>query len=370
MSTASRPNRRSLALPALLSAILLATWPPGLSGVVQDASSAAVTEAPTAVTAYSAAVTASSATVTEASTAVTTTRVAAAIPDAASGGSPSNMDQLRASLEQMAAGHAGIVGISVRNLHSGEALSIRGHETFPSASLIKVAVMVALFHEVEEGRVQLDERTTMIARDRVGGSGILKHMQSGTAITMEDAAWLMITLSDNTATNLILDKVDVRPVGVKMEALGLPRSKIHSKTFRRETSIAMDSSVVYGLGVTTPDETVELFRLLHEGRAVSPALDSLAIRILLANQDGTMLTRWLPPGTPVAHKSGTVDRARNDCGILYTPAAPIAICVMTRENEETTYAVDNPAHLMIAGMARETFRHFNPEVPLPELPRF
>ncbi len=285
-------------------------------------------------------------------------------------GSAPDTGQLGAELERIAEEHAGTVGISIRNLDTGEALSIRGHETFPSASLIKVAVLVTLLHEVEEGRIGLDERTTMIARDRVGGSGILKHMHSGITLTLEDAAWLMITLSDNTATNLILDKLDVRPVWTKMEALGLPHSKIHSKTFRRETSIAMDSSVVYGLGVTTPDETVELFALLHEGRAVSPALDSLAIRILLANQDGTMLTRWLPPGTQVAHKSGTVDRARNDCGIMYTPAAPIAICVMTRDNEETTYAVDNPAYLMVARVAQETFRHYNPGVPLPDLPGF
>jgi beta-lactamase class A len=374
MATVSRPNRRGLALPALLSAVLLATWPPALAGDVQGISPAA---SPTTKVAAAAipAVNIPAAPIiaisgAPAATTYATSVIPAATTDASSGGSPSLMDQLRASLERLAAGHGGIVGISIRNLESGESISIRGHETFPSASLIKVAVMVALFHEVQEGRMQLDERTTMIARDGVGGSGILKHMRSGTSLTMEDAAWLMITLSDNTATNLILDKVDVRPVGVKMEALGLPHSKIHSKTFRRETSIAMDSSVVYGLGVTTPDETVELFGLLHEGKAVSPALDSLAIRILLANQDGTMLTRWLPPGTSVAHKSGTVDRARNDCGIMYTPAAPIAICVMTRENEETTYAVDNPAHLMIAAMARETFRHFNPEVPLPELPRF
>jgi beta-lactamase class A len=281
---------------------------------------------------------------------------------------PSDTAALRAELERIAASHAGVVGISLRNLDTGEALSLRGHETFPSASLIKVAVLVTLLDHVHHGRMSLDERTTMIARDRVGGSGVLPRMASGLNPTLEDLAWLMIIISDNTATNLILDKVDVRPVGTKMEALGLPRSKIHSKTFRRETSIAMDSSVVYGLGVTTPDETVQLFALLHEGKAVSPALDSLAIRMLAANQDGTMLTRWLPSGTQVAHKSGSVDRARNDCGILYTPAAPVALCVMTRENEDTSYGVDNPAHLLVAGVAREVFRHYNPGVELPAIP--
>ena len=290
-----------------------------------------------------------------------------AIPSA-SATTPADTARLRAELERIVADHAGTVGISMRNLATAERLSIRGDETFPTASLIKVAQLVALLGEVEEGRMRLDERSTMIGRDRVGGSGILKHMASGTALTLEDLAWLMITLSDNTATNLLLDKLDVRTVGAKMEALGLPHSKIHSKTFRRQTSIAPDSSALYGLGVTTPDETVELLALLAEGRAVSPAMDSLALAMLAANQDGNMMVRWLPPGTRVAHKTGSVDQARNDCGIIYSPAAPIALCVMTRENEDTSYAVDSAAHLLIARIGRAVFRHYNPEVKLPDTP--
>jgi beta-lactamase class A len=145
---------------------------------------------------------------------------------------------------------------------------------------------------------------------------------------------------------------------------------VHSKTFRRATSIAPDSSARYGFGVTTPDETTTLFALLHQGRAVSPALDSVAIRMLFGNQDANMMTRWLPDGTDVAHKTGSVNESRNDCGIMVTPAAPIALCVMTRENEDTTYRVDSPAHLVIARIAREVFRHYNPEAELPDLPSF
>jgi beta-lactamase class A len=276
--------------------------------------------------------------------------------------------ELRRALEPITSQFRGIAGISVRNLSTGEALSLRGDEKFPSASLIKVSILVALLEEVEQGRMQLDERSTMIARDRVGGSGILKHMQPGSDPTIEDLAWLMITLSDNTATNLLLDKLDIATVGAKMEALGLPRSKVHSKTFRRQTSIAMDSSALYGFGVATPDEMVELFALLHEGRAVSPAQDSVAMQMLFANQDGTMMVRWLPGRTRVAHKTGSVDQTRNDCGIMYTPSAPIALCVMTRENEDRSYAVDSSAHLFIARVAREVFRHYNPTVELPSLP--
>jgi len=266
-------------------------------------------------------------------------------------------------------GYAGVAGVSVANLRTGETLSIRGAEPFPSASLIKVAVLVALLEEVKNGSIRLDERIGMIARDRVGGSGVLKHMASGLSLTVEDAAWLMITVSDNTATNLLLDRLNVRTVWSRMEALGLPRTKIHSKTFLRATSVAMDSSVKYGLGVTTPDETVRLFTLLHQGRAVSPALDSLALRMLRANQDPGKLQRWLPENLDAAHKTGDVDQARNDCGILYGAEAPVAVCVMTRENQDKSYLPDNPANLLIARIGREVFRHYNPAAQLPPLPR-
>ena len=276
---------------------------------------------------------------------------------------------LRRSIEQMTRGYEGVVGVSVRNLATGESLSIRGEETFPSASLIKVAVLVALLDEVAKGSVRLDDPLTMIARDRVGGSGVLQHMHGGLQLTVEDAARLMIVISDNTATNLLLDKLNVRTVWAKMEALGLPHTKIHSKTFLRATSVAMDSSVKYGLGVTTPDETVRLFTLLHEGRAVSPQMDSLALAILRGNEDWTKLTRWLPDGATAAHKSGEVDQSRADCGVLYGPDAPVALCVMTRENRDTSYAVDNPANLLIARIGAEVYRAFNPSAPPPPILR-
>src|SRR5690606_13766359 len=120
--------------------------------------------------------------------------------------------QLRRAIEEISSSFGGVVGVSVHDLTTGETLSLRGDETFSSASLIKVAILVTLMDEVNQGRMRLDERSTLIARDRVGGSGILKHMSSGTSLTLEDLAWLMITLSDNTATNLLLDKLDIRTV--------------------------------------------------------------------------------------------------------------------------------------------------------------
>ena len=276
---------------------------------------------------------------------------------------------LRRTLDAISRPYEGTVGVSIQDLATGETLSIRGEEKFPSASLIEVSVLVALLDEVRRGTLRLDDPIAMIARDQVGGSGVLQHLHSGLGLTVGDAARLMIIISDNTATNLLLDKVPMRTVWAKMDSRGLPATRIHSKTFLRATSVAMDSSVRYGVGVTTPDETVRLFALLHQGRAVSPAMDSLALAILRGNQDDDKLVRWLPDGAVVAHKSGDVDQSRNDCGILYGPDAPVALCVMTRENRDTSYATDNPANLLIARIGAEVYRHFNPSAPPPSIPR-
>lgn len=294
------------------------------------------------------------------------TLACAAAPARAANPAPSDTTRLRATLDSLMRGYPGVAGVSVINLKTGERLSIRGDETFPTASLIKVAVLVTLMDEVNRGHIRLDERTAMIARDRVPGSGVLQYMQSGLQPTMGDLAWLMITLSDNTATNLILDKLNLRTVWTKMDSLGLPHTRIHSKVYLRSTSIAMDSSVKYGVGVTTPNETARIFELLYRGRAVSPALDSAALEILRNNQDFTKLPRWLPDTVSVAHKTGEVDQSRNDCGIIYGPDAPVVVCAMTRENRETSYAPDNPANLLIARIGLAVFRYYNPSIPVSE----
>jgi beta-lactamase class A len=285
------------------------------------------------------------------------------------GAAPADTAQLRRTLEELIRSYPGVAGVSVRNLRTGEGVSIRGDETFPTASLIKVAVLVTLMDEVNRGHARLDERTSMIARDRVGGSGVLQYLQSGLQPTLGDLAWLMITISDNTATNLLIDKLNVKTVWDKMDSLGLHHTRIHSKTFLRSTSIAVDSSVKYGLGVTTPNETARLFELLYRGRAVAPALDSAALDILRNNQDFTKLARWLPDTVAVAHKTGEVDQSRNDCGIVYGPEAPVVVCAMTRENRETSYAPDNPANLLMARIGLAVFRHYNPSVRVPDPPR-
>jgi beta-lactamase class A len=256
--------------------------------------------------------------------------------------------RLHRTLDSLAATHRGVLGYSVRNADTGERLELRGDEPFPTASLIKVPVLVTLFDLVEKGDLSLDDRIRVLKIDKVPGSGQLQHLHDGLEITVADAAWLMSTISDNTATNLLLDKVAFRRVWQKMEALGLPRTKVHSKSFQRFTSVAMDSSVKYGLGVTTPNEMARLFELLALGKAVSPKSDSTMLRILEHNTYNEMLQRYVE-GVTMAHKDGEGDQVRTECALFRLQSRVVA-CVLTKENQDQRWLVDNEAQLTMARM--------------------
>ena len=165
---------------------------------------------------------------------------------------------LRRTLDSLASAHRGVVGYAVLNVDTGERLARRGDETFSTASLIKVPILVTVFDLVERGQLSLDDKLTLLKIDKVPGAGNLQFMHDGATLSVRDAAWLMSVTSDNTATNLLLDRIVIRRVWEKMEKLGLPHSKVHSKVFLRIASVAMDSSVKYGLGVTTPNEMARL----------------------------------------------------------------------------------------------------------------
>ena len=258
--------------------------------------------------------------------------------------------RLHRTLDSLASAHHGVVGYTVHNIDTGERLERRGDETFPTASLIKVPILVTVFDLVAQGQLSLDDRLTLLKIDKVPGAGNLQFMHDNATITVRDAAWLMSVTSDNTATNLLLDRIVIRRVWAKMEKLGLPHTKVHSKVYLRMASVAMDSSVKYGLGVTTPNEMTRLFSLLAEGKAVSPQADSTMLDILAHNEDYASVQRYVE-GLTVPHKTGATDQVRTECA-LFPLQSRVAACVLTKENADQRWLIDNEAQLTMANMGR------------------
>jgi beta-lactamase class A len=269
---------------------------------------------------------------------------------------------LRRTLDSLASRHRGVVGYAVHDLDTGERLERRGDETFSTASLIKVPILVTVYDLVEQGMLSLDDPLTVLRLDKVPGSGQLQFLHDNAVITVHDAAWLMSTISDNTATNLLLDRIIIRRVWEKMEKLGLPHTKVHSKSFLRIASVAMDSSVKYGLGVTTPNEMARLFALMAEGRAVSPKADSAMLDILAHNEDNTKLQRYVE-GLSTPHKTGDTDRVRTECA-LFPLQSRVVACVLTKDNVDERYTIDSEANAMMARMGEAIVRAW-PRRPLP-----
>lgn len=278
--------------------------------------------------------------------------LALAVPDPTAAQQP--LRSLRPALEERIARHQGVVGLAIIDLATGDTLSIRGDEPFPTASVIKVPVLVEVFHQVENGRLRLEDPIVMLDVDKRPGSGVLQYLTAPLQITVRDAAFLMIALSDNTATNLLVDKVGIRAVTARMDSLGLPRTALHSKVFDRSSSVAPDSSARWGLGVTTPNEMARLFAMIHRGEAVSPEASREMLRMLRAQFYTDAIPRYLPAGTTVAHKTGSIDAARHDCGIVSSrePVRDYVLCVFTKENQDRSWRTDNEAHVLIADLAR------------------
>jgi beta-lactamase class A len=252
---------------------------------------------------------------------------------------------LRRTLDAIASAHHGVLGYSVLNLDTGERLSLRGDETFPTASLIKVPILVTLYDLAEQKQLSLDDPLTVLKIDQVPGSGVLQFMHPGMSLSVHDAAALMIVLSDNSATNLVLDKIAIRRVWTKMEALGLPHSKVHSKVYLRLASVAMDSSVKYGLGVSTPNEMAHLFELLALGKAVSPVADSSMLQLLSNNADGDSMQRTID-GLSVPHKTGATDSVRTECALFRLQSRVVA-CGFTKQNTDIRWVVDNEGQVAL-----------------------
>ncbi len=270
---------------------------------------------------------------------------------------------LEARLAPLAKAHKGKVAIAVKHLGTGESYYLNADEPMPTASLIKVAVLIETYLQAQEGKLKLADTVTLHDADKVPGSGILtKHFSDGASFPLRDAVHLMIAYSDNTATNLVLDKVGIAAVNKRMEDWGFANTKINAKVFRGSTtSVDPERTKKYGLGSTTAREMVSLFDELMTSERCKPAAKQCILGQLRSNEDSDKFSRLLPPGTAVAHKDGAVSDARTDAGILFTPNGLIAVCVLTNDNADRRWEKDNAGNVLCAKVAKEVYDHFNPK---------
>jgi beta-lactamase class A len=246
----------------------------------------------------------------------------------------------------------GKVSLYAKNLDTGETYAFNADERVRTASTIKIAVMIEAYARVAEGKIKWTDEIILTKEKKVGGSGILNELSDSLRLTLRDAVNLMMILSDNTATNLVLDVLTTDAVNARMESLGIKNIKIMRKVFSGGDSMAGKDpeNKKYGLGMATPREMVLLMEKLDRGEVVSPAAAKEMIELMKREQGRNAIGRSLWD-VPMASKYGALDRLRSSVAILYTKRGKIALAISCDDMPETMWSVDNPAYLLMSRLS-------------------
>jgi beta-lactamase class A len=266
---------------------------------------------------------------------------------------------LQARLQSRIQGFAGTVALHARNLDTGREVGLEPDRRVRTASTIKLPIACALAAEVAAGRARWDERLVIRAQDKVSGSGVLSEFTDGESVSLRDAMVLMIVVSDNTATNLILDRVKADTVNEFMASLGFEATHSMRKIrgdgtqlkpaegWSREGDKAENKR--FGIGSSTPREMVRLLELLEQGKIVDAATSRELLAVLERQQYKDGIGRKAGE-LRVASKSGSLDALRSDVGIVYSPAGRIAIAITVDDMPAIDYSPENVGNRLISDL--------------------
>ncbi len=246
----------------------------------------------------------------------------------------------------------GKVSLFAKNLDTGVVYELGGDDRVPTASTIKIGIMVEAFARVAEGKAKWNDELVLTKEKKVGGSGILQEFADGLRLTFRDGVSLMMILSDNTATNLVIDVLTTDAINARMESIGLKETRLMRRVFGGGESAEgkKEENKRFGLGRTTPREMVTLLEKLERGEVVSPAASKEMLELMKREQgtNGIWRQQWR---VPKATKSGALDALRSSLGIIYHPRGRIALAVTCNEMPEANWTVDNPALLLMSRLS-------------------
>lgn len=267
-------------------------------------------------------------------------------------------ETLRARID----GVEGAVSLYAKNLDSGATVGIRETEPVRTASTIKLAIMAASFDLVARGKAKWSEPLTVTAAEKVAGSGVIgSELSDGVQLPLRDLVHLMIVLSDNTATNMILERITPDAVNSYLDRIGISTTRSLRK-IRGDAAPQKPGDDVsaagklpdnqrYGIGVSTPRDMVTILERIERGELVSAEASREMLAILKRCQDYSGIRRKLGD-LPIANKTGALDALRADVGIVYTKAGRIAMAITVDNMPKPDWSPNNPGSLLIADLAK------------------
>jgi len=282
---------------------------------------------------------------------------------------------LDANLQAIAKAHQGKVTLFARNLKTGQTASLHPDQPVKTASVIKLAVLLDAVEQIRSGHADLREKLTLTKENQVDGSGVLALLDTPLPLTLRDTLMLMVVLSDNTATNLAIDRLGLVHINQTIHAAGLKDTYLYKKVSLPPTGPMPADQPKFGLGKTTAREMAAIMerfatcKLPLEGSQPLPGDSKLCgqmLHMLRSQQDRNSIPRYLETldtsehGSAIANKTGALDQVRNDIALIATKAGPVVIAEFTQENEDQRWTGDNEAEKTLGKLARAIVDRWSP----------
>ena len=288
---------------------------------------------------------------------------------------PRNDAQLDQQIKTIAAAHHGHVALYAQNLKTGETASLQPDEPVQTASVIKMGILLDAAEQIREGKATLDERVTLTKPNQVQGSGVLGELTPPIELTLRDVLTLMVVLSDNTATNVAIDRLGLAHINATLRAAGLHNTVLYKKVYVPATEPMPADQPKFGLGKTTAREMASIMErfatcdLSLDHSAPRPGDGKIcgAILHMLRNQqDRDSLPRYLETldtsenGSAIGNKTGALNQVRNDVALIATKAGPVVIAGFTWDNQDQRWTGDNEAEKTLGKLAKAVVDRWAP----------
>ena len=246
----------------------------------------------------------------------------------------------------------GVMGVAMEDLTTGDHYFLHEDEVFAQASSIKITVLANLYLQVQQGKLKLTDPYTVQSSDLVQDSDIMGGLTPGvTRLTLRDLATMMVAVSDNSATNVLIDRVGMPNVNTMLDSLGLTHTRLRRKMMDLQAAKEGRENI------STPHEMMTLLDAIYRGKVLNKESTADFFTMLSTNKD-SWIPRDLPADLKIANKPGALEAVRNDSGIVFVEGRPYVICVMTsflrneREGEEAISKVSLAAWRMFDRLSR------------------
>jgi beta-lactamase class A len=258
-------------------------------------------------------------------------------------------EKLEAAIRQIDAKLDGVLGVAIMDLTTGQKWSLHGEQVFPQASSIKITVLAELYRQnQEQSGAKLSDLYTVRESDLVPDSDVLLGLTPGVSrVTNRDLASFMVSVSDNSATNILIDRVGMDNVNKLLDKLGLKNTRLRRKMM--DINAAKEGRE----NVSTPLEMMALLEMLYRGKILNKAMTEDFFKILSTHKESALL-RGLPDGTKAATKPGALEGVRNDSGIIFAKNRPFILCIMT-----TYLRNERAGEQAISDITAAAFRQFD-----------